>query len=100
MNAGDPTSYYANPTIPPVAIATVANQVLSDAPGATNIVIGSETGYLGGEAITVSGSVIQLTPSGVVVNDESGSGAANTYAVPTLVGVDDVIAPTAIATIG
>jgi hypothetical protein len=99
-NAGDSTSYYANPTIPPVAIATVANQVVSAAPGATNVVVGSQTAYLGGGAITVSGSLIQLTPSGVVVNGGSSGGPVNTYAIPTLAGTHEIVAPTAIATIG
>jgi hypothetical protein len=99
-SSGDSTSFVANPTIPPVAIATVASHTISAAPGATNIVVGSQTATLGGSAITVSGSVIKLTPSGVVVSDGSGDGAPNTYAVPTLAGSPDVVPPTAIATIG
>jgi hypothetical protein len=97
--SSDSTGYYANPTIPPVAIATVASQIISAAPGATNVVVGSQTASLGGAPITVSGSVIQLTPSGVVINDASG-GAASTYAIPTLADATDVVSPTPIATIG
>ena len=81
-SSGDSTSYVANPTIPPVAIATIGDEVLSAAPGASNVVIGSQTASLGDDAITVGGSIIQLTPSGVVVNDGSG-GPAQTYAIPT-----------------
>jgi hypothetical protein len=97
---GESTSFFANPTFPPVVIATVASNVISAAPGATHIVVGSQTASLGGPAITVSGSVIQLTPSGVVVNDGSSGAPASTFPIPTLASAHDVAAPTAIATVG
>jgi len=95
-SSGGSISYVANPTIPSVAIATVASQVISPAPGATNIVFGSQTASLGSPPITVSNGVVQVTPSGLVVNDRFNVRAPSTYAISTL--AHDVVPPTAIAT--
>ncbi|PQE34121.1 ca2+modulated nonselective cation channel polycystin protein [Rutstroemia sp. NJR-2017a WRK4] len=66
----------------PVPIATVGSEVISAAPGASAVVVGGQTASLQGQPITISSSIIQLTPSGLaIVNADSGS--SSIYALPT-----------------
>jgi hypothetical protein len=68
--------------IAPVPIATVGSEVISAVPGASAVVIGGQTASLQGQPITISSSVIQLTPSGLaIVNPDSGSSII--YTLPT-----------------
>jgi hypothetical protein len=68
------SSYFPNPTIVPVPIATIANSVIYANPGATAVVVGSQTMSINGPAVTFSSKAIQLTPSNIVISDiNSGS---------------------------
>ncbi|PQE21161.1 hypothetical protein CJF31_00010751 [Rutstroemia sp. NJR-2017a BVV2] len=67
--------------IAPVPIATVGSEVISAVPGGSAVVIGGQTASLQGQPITISSSVIQLTPSGLaIVNVDSGS--SSIYTLP------------------
>lgn len=76
------STFVPNPTIAPIPIATVGNNVISAAPEATSIVIGTKTAFLNGPPVTIGESVYKLTPSGLVV---VGAGKTSSiFVLPTL----------------
>ena len=76
------SSFIPNPTIAPVPIATIGNTVISAAPGATSVVIGTKTAFLSGPPVTVGGSVFSLAPTAVVVVGTDGK-SSSAFALPT-----------------
>ncbi|KAM3073701.1 hypothetical protein ACMFMF_006904 [Clarireedia jacksonii] len=68
--------------VAPIPIATVGSEVISAAPGDSAIVIGSQTASLQGQPITVSSSIIQLTPSGLAIINVDG-GSSSIYTLPS-----------------
>jgi hypothetical protein len=81
-------TFYANPTVEAtpisaaIAIATIAGQVVSAAPGAPSVVINGQTVTLEGQAITLAGTndVVTLGLKGLVVQYPSGT--VSTFAIP------------------
>ena len=63
-----------------------------------SVVVGGQTATLGGAPITVDSSIVQLTPSGIIVHDQAG-GPVNTIAIPTPVAGQPQASPV-VATIG
>lgn len=76
------SSFIPNPTIAAVPIGTMGNHVISAAPDATSVTIGTKTAFLNGPPVTVSGSIFRLTPTGVVVVNKD-STSSTTYKVPS-----------------
>lgn len=60
--------------------------------------MGGQTALLNGPAVTVSNTVVNLTPSGVVVSPANG-GPASIFAIPTIASQPNAGAPTPIATV-
>ncbi|RDW59122.1 hypothetical protein BP5796_12046 [Coleophoma crateriformis] len=71
--------------ITPTPILTLPNsEIVSAVPGASSVVIGSQTLSQGSPAITIAGGeVVSLTPSGLAVSNIDGSEAV-TYPLPIL----------------
>ncbi|KAM3075651.1 hypothetical protein ACMFMG_007784 [Clarireedia jacksonii] len=66
----------------PVAIVTLSgDSVISAAPGASSVVVGSQIASIGGAAVTEGGNVVKLTPSGVEIGDTDNN-AVSTYSIP------------------
>ncbi|TAQ90994.1 hypothetical protein B7494_g726 [Chlorociboria aeruginascens] len=86
FGGGGQTTYVPLPTSSStpvaVAIATIGSNVISAVPSATSVVIGSQTAYLNGAAVTQDGNAVKLTPTGVVVGNLT-DGSTNTYNLPT-----------------
>jgi hypothetical protein len=97
------STFYANPTAPTpqtpaagqTAIVTIRSQVISAAPGASTVQVGTQAVTAGGSEKTLSGnSVATLNPSGSLII-KGASGVVSAYATPTVVA-----SQIAIATIG
>jgi hypothetical protein len=91
------STYFPNPTIVPVPIATIANSVIYANPGATAVVVGSQTISVNGPAVTFSSKIIQLSPSNIVISDMN-SGSVSTLELPDQSSA--AVPPVPIATIG
>jgi hypothetical protein len=82
-----PVSSFALPTsIPttnPTPIATIGNQIISAAPGASTLIVGGQTLSVGGPVATLSeyNAVASLAPSDLVV--EYPGGGVSVYVFPT-----------------
>ncbi|KAF7880035.1 uncharacterized protein EAF02_007672 [Botrytis sinoallii] len=91
------------PVIPantPIPIATIASSVISVIPGDSTVVVGDQTASLGGAPITISSSIVQLTPSGLVIANENGDPSqSNVYTIPTTTAVASAVSPSNIATL-
>ncbi|KAI9640974.1 hypothetical protein NHQ30_010817 [Ciborinia camelliae] len=84
----------------PIPIATIASSILSVVPGDSTIVVGGQTASLGGAPITISSSLVQLTPSGVIVADVNGdSSQSSIYTIPTAAAAIPTVVPSQIATL-
>jgi hypothetical protein len=58
----------AKATSPPGVPVTVGGQVISIAPGASSLVLGTQTLKIGGPAMTIAGNnVVSLSPAGLVI---------------------------------
>ncbi|KAF4633251.1 hypothetical protein G7Y89_g4869 [Cudoniella acicularis] len=94
---GGSVSTYAVPgvgkAVGATPVATIAGQVISAAPGASTLVIGSQTITEGGAAITLSGSNAVATFGSSELIVQYPGGGVSTYAIPTA-------APTAAVVIG
>ncbi|KAF7935176.1 uncharacterized protein EAE97_008083 [Botrytis byssoidea] len=91
------------PVIPantPIPIATIASSVISVIPSDSIIVVGGQTASLDGAPITISSSIVQLTPSGLVIANENGeSSQSSVYTIPTTRAVATAASPSKIATL-
>jgi hypothetical protein len=76
------STFIPNPTIAHIPIATLSGNIISAAPEASSIIVGSKTAFLNGPPVTVGGSVFKFIPTGVVVADTDGK-SSSTFAVPT-----------------
>ena len=86
-----------HPSADATPIATIGNQIISVAPGASTLVVEGQTISIGGSAMTLteSNAIASLAPSGLVV--QYSNGAVSSFALPTSIPITD---PTPIATIG
>jgi uncharacterized Zn-binding protein involved in type VI secretion len=91
------STYFPNPAVVQVPIATIANSVIYASPGATVVLVGSQTLSINGPAVTFSSKAIQLTPSNIFIS-EMNSGSASTLELPSQSTAG--VPPVAIATIG
>lgn len=67
-----------------VVIATLSgNTVISVAPGASSIIIGTQTVYIDGPTVTEGANVVRLTPSGVEIGNTNNP-ITSTYHIPTV----------------
>ncbi|TGO49120.1 hypothetical protein BCON_0220g00060 [Botryotinia convoluta] len=91
------------PVIPantPIPIATIASSVISAIPGDSTVVVGGQTASLVGAPITISSSIVQLTPSGLVIANENGDPSqSSVYTIPTTRAVASAASPSKIATL-
>lgn len=83
------STFYANPTVAnqvdastSTAIATIAGQVISAAPGDSTVIINGQAITSGGQAVTLAGTnnVASVGSEGLIVQYPSGS--VSTYAIP------------------
>ncbi|KAF7944212.1 hypothetical protein EAE96_010614 [Botrytis aclada] len=106
----DPTTTFDSPqpksSVPiipantPIPIATIASSVISAIPGDSTVVVGGQTASLGGAPITISSSIVQLTPSGLVIANENGDPShLSIYTIPTTRAVAPAALPSNIATL-
>ncbi|KAA8563860.1 hypothetical protein EYC84_011875 [Monilinia fructicola] len=87
------------PANTPIPIATIASSVISAVAGASTVVVAGQTASLDGAPITISSSLIQLTPSGIVVANINGdSSQSSIYTIPTAAPAS-VAVPSPIATL-
>jgi hypothetical protein len=91
------STYFPNPTVVQVPIATKANSVIYAAPGATAVLVGIQTLSINGPAITFSSKAIQLTPSNIFIS-EMNSGSVSILELPGQFTAG--VPPVTIATIG
>jgi hypothetical protein len=91
------SSYSPILSVVPVPIATIANSVIYASPGATAVVVGSQTISINGPAVTFFSKAIQLTPSNIVISDMN-SGYVRTLELPNQSSA--AVPPVPIATIG
>lgn len=69
-------------------------------PGDSTVVVGGQTASLGGAPITISSSIVQLTPSGLVIANENGDPSqSSVYTIPTTRAVAPAVSPSEIATL-
>ncbi|TGO08651.1 hypothetical protein BTUL_0198g00120 [Botrytis tulipae] len=91
------------PVIPantPIPIATIASSVISAILGDSIVVVGGQTASLGGAPITISSSIVQLIPSGLVIANENGDPSqSSVYTISTTRAVASAASPSKIATL-
>ncbi|KAB8291621.1 hypothetical protein EYC80_006421 [Monilinia laxa] len=88
------------PANTPIPIATIASSIIFAVPGDSTVVVAGQTASLNGAPMTLSSSLIQLTPSGLVVANINGdSSQSSIYTIPTAAAVNSAVVPTQIATL-
>ncbi|RAL63574.1 hypothetical protein DID88_003618 [Monilinia fructigena] len=88
------------PANTPIPIATIVSSIISAVPGDSTVVVAGQTASLGGTPITLSSSIIQFTPSGLVIaNINGGSSQSSIYTIPTAAAVNSAAVPNQIATL-
>ncbi|EMR84743.1 hypothetical protein BcDW1_6599 [Botrytis cinerea BcDW1] len=84
----------------PIPIATIASSVISVIPGDSMVVVGGQTASLGGAPITISSSIVQLTPSGLIIaNENEEPSHSSIYIIPTTAAVVSAASPSKIVTL-
>ncbi|TEY40356.1 hypothetical protein BOTCAL_0436g00060 [Botryotinia calthae] len=84
----------------PIPIATIASSVISAIPGDSIVVVEGQTASLGGAPITISSSIVQLTPSGLVIANENGDPShSSIYTTSITKAIVSAASPSKIATL-
>ncbi|ESZ97762.1 hypothetical protein SBOR_1844 [Sclerotinia borealis F-4128] len=84
----------------PIPIVTIAFSTISAVPGDSTILVAGQTASLGGAAITISSSLIQLTPSVLVIGNAKGDlSQSSVYIIPTPAVASSAETPNQLATL-